>query len=478
VRPSIRTRLLVLTTAVISLVVIAVAAVVWLRMSRSLRQRLDESLRAQAFAVASRLEEEYGLVQFDSEASEKTAIELFGDAFIQVLDGADNTMYASPPGWFERLSPPDRSPIIETDGVAFFDADSSDPQVRLRLMDMRLTISPSDDAKALRARVLVARPVGDVESTLTQLAWTLAGVAGVSILAALVGGHFVARQGVHQIVAVAKAIAQVAPDHPRLEIDLQRVPVELDPMIEKTGSLLCLIDRELERQRQLTADVAHDLRTPVAGVRTLLDVCVQRDRDAAEYVETINTARAALRQLSQLLDDVLTLARLDAGAEQPHVMRVLIKDVIRDATEIVRPAAIARGVSIECDGDCRVCIQTDPSKLMKILANLLSNAVGQSLPGGVVHVGTSADGNGCIIHVRDSGPGVPADLRNSIFDRFVRDDRARSGDDGHHGLGLPIARGLARLLGGNVELANTAGPGAVFHIRLPMQDNADVGKET
>jgi two-component system OmpR family sensor kinase len=354
--------------------------------------------------------------------------------------------------------------------MSFFNSGGQD---QFRIIEMSLTLLPSDDlpqddVKALRAAVWVARSTVGIESTLTQLAWTLAGVGCVSIFAALVGGYLIARHGVGPIAEVSKAIAQVAPEHPHLNIDLRRVPVELDPMISKTDDLLQRIDRELERQRQLTADVAHDLRTPVAGVRTLLDVCVQRDRNVAEYVGTIHTARGALRQLSQLLDSVLTLARLDAGAEAPKAARIRIADVIRDATELVQPDAVARGVRIECKNGPDVQAWTDSRKLVKILANLLSNAVHHSSAGGVVHIETSIQPDHFVIAVRDSGPGVPAALRDSIFDRFVRNDAARSLDDEHHGLGLPIARGLARLMGGDVELASNGFNGAQFQVRLPI----------
>ena len=475
-RPSIRTRLLVLTTMIISLVVIAVAVVVWLSMCLSLRQQLDETLRAQAIAVASHLEDDEGRVQFEWETTQKSSLDLFGDALVLVLDDADGTIFSSPNRWFETIVWPHSGRTTNDIGLSIFNVAGSASQGSLRVIEMRMIVPPSDerppgDATVLGARVLVARSTGNMDSTLAKLAWTLAGVVGVSILAALLGGSLIARHGVRPIVEVSQAIAQVAPEHPRLDIDLQRVPIELDPIIGKTDDLLRRIDRELERQRQLTADVAHDLRTPVAGVRTLLDVCVQRDRNVTEYVETINTARGALRQLSQLLDNVLTLARLDAGAEESQWVRVRIADVIRDATELVRPAAVARGVHIESHDDSDVHVWTDPRKLVKILTNLLSNAVNHSPTGGVVCIQTTIEPNHLVISVRNSGPGVPRALSESIFDRFVRGDTARSQDEKHHGLGLPIARGLARLLGGDVELAMREEPGTEFRVRLPTRDD-------
>ena len=303
-----------------------------------------------------------------------------------------------------------------------------------------------------RAWVFVARSLAPVQKATRRLALTLTKAVLLATVLTLAGGYIIASYGTRPIREVADRIAGIEPGHPRLEIDASRVPLELDPIVQKTDLLLHRIDEELSRQRRLTADVAHDLRTPVAGVRALLDVCVQRERKPQEYVETIGAAQAALRQLSLLLDNVLTLARLDSNAERPLFAEVRLSDVIGDATAVLKPMTAVRQVAIRSVGEVDAVIPCDRAMLAKILTNLLANAVEYTSPNSLVTLAIERHETTLAIHVRDCGPGVPDAQREKIFDRFVRGDVARAGSANHSGLGLPIARGLARLLGGDVRL--------------------------
>jgi two-component system sensor histidine kinase SenX3 len=166
---------------------------------------------------------------------------------------------------------------------------------------------------------------------------------------------------------------------------------------------------------------------------------------------------------------VLLLARLDAGIDQPVRTAVGVDDVVAAAVAIVQPLAAARDVSIVVEPAPRVGLSSDAAKLTKILSNLIDNAVGHSPPGEAVCVAASAEDGTLEIAVSDRGPGIATDMRHRIFDRFVRADSARAGGDGHYGLGLPIAAGLARLLGGDVSLDERHRPGSRFVVRLPIR---------
>jgi signal transduction histidine kinase len=226
---------------------------------------------------------------------------------------------------------------------------------------------------------------------------------------------------------------------------------------------------ELSRQKQLTADVAHDLRTPVAGVRTLLDVCLQRQRESPEYVAAIEKARAALRQLSRLLDDVLTLSRLEAGVDQPVLADTPLEEVFAAALATVQPLAATRDVTLQSEPARGMILLTDRVRLTKILTNLLGNAVEHSPPGKPVVLSCRTQNETLELTVTDQGAGVPPAMRQRIFDRFVRGDDARTREDGHHGLGLPIAAGLARSLGGEVTLDEVRELGSRFVVTVPLR---------
>ena len=476
-RPSIRRRFLLLTALLTMTVVGGTAALVWWRMNGSLRRELDQTLRTEAVALAGRLEEEHGRIQFELEEANIAQAGLGGDVLIQVLTDNGKPVFSSPglqgkstfADWLARAKP-------EGD-VVWISSLLPPSQGSYRIVAFHASVladeeKPKADTseRPARAWVFVARPLAPVERAARRLGLTLTKAVLLATIFTLLGGYAVARHGTRPIRRVADRIAAVTPDHPRLEIEPSDVPSELDPIVQKTDALLQRIDEELRRQRQLTADVTHDLRTPVAGVRALLDVCVQRERTPGEYVETIGAAQAALRQLSLLLDNVLTLARLDSRTEQPLVGSVAISEAIADAVITLRPMATARQVAINSTGAAECVIACDRAMLVKILTNLLANAIEYSSPHSMVLLIVEQHAGRLVIHVKDRGPGVPAEQRERIFDRFFRGDLARSGSAGHSGLGLPIARGLARLMGGNVYLKADDELGSDFVIELPMGD--------
>jgi two-component system OmpR family sensor kinase len=474
VRPSLTRRLLTLHVVTIVLVVGMASVLVWVLMRRALHAGLDDTLRTEALALAARLEAEGGRIEFERRPSD-----LDGSApaepRVQILDEHLHTVFCSPallndptvPGWLSAAAAAD-SPLWLTAPFP--------PGGELsRAVALHVDVAPEEEfwvgrigSSRVGAWVVAARSTAPIGRTLSQLASVLGSAVGAAVLVGVAGALLVARRGTRPVRALAESVGRVDPSHPRLILENGQVPQELQPIVSTTQRLLQRVGDELVRQRQLTADVAHDLRTPVAGVRTLLDVCLQSPRTTGEYTAAMDKARGALRQLSHLLDEVLTLARLDARVDQPVLVAAALKDIIDGAVATAAPLAAARRVTIH-RAECPAAeLRTDPGMLAKILSNLLSNAVEHSPPGETVHIAAQAGSNTLEISIADRGPGIPEALRGRIFDRFVRGDAARAGVEGHHGLGLPIAAGLARLLGGQVRLDESHAPGSRFVVRLPL----------
>jgi signal transduction histidine kinase len=473
VRPSLTRRLLTLYLAAIVVVVALTGGLAWRLMRRALYANLDETLRTEAAALADRLETEHGRIEFESSAA--LPIGPQGDGpFVQIVDERGRTVYSSASLASDRTIVERMSALATTDSPTWFTARLPPDSSRTRVVALHVFVAEERDSQAdgagtsLGAWVLAARPIAPIDRTLGQLASVLASSLAVAILAALVAGRSIAQRGTQPVRELAESLLSVKPAAPELELDRARVPTELVPIVATVEGLLRRIREELERQRQLTADVAHDLRSPVAGVRTLLDVCLGRERSTSEYVAAMEKARAALRQLSQLLDDVLTLSRLDANADWPLLSRVTLEDVFDAAVATVEPIATARQVAIAIDAPAQVEFSTDRGMLTKIVSNLLGNAVEHSPAGETVRLRAAIDGAMLEISIVDSGPGIPVELRHRIFDRFVRADAARASSNGHHGLGLPIAAGLARTLGGTVVLDECHQPGSRFVVRIPI----------
>ncbi|MGW7336565.1 sensor histidine kinase [Streptomyces sp. NPDC054808] len=236
----------------------------------------------------------------------------------------------------------------------------------------------------------------------------------------------------------------------------RRVPVpgthdEVARLASTTNETLAALESSVERQRRFVADASHELRSPIASLRTQLEV-------AAAHPELLDLDGAVedTVRLQRLAADLLLLARLDAG-ERPADARV-------DLAALAREAAEGRtGVSVR--GDAAVRVAGSRGQLGRVLANLLDNA--QRHARSAVEVSVRRDGEAAVVAVADDGEGVPAADRERIFERFVRLDAARSRDDGGAGLGLAIARDVAVRHGGTLTVHDAPAGGALFELRLP-----------
>ncbi|HEY8789432.1 MAG TPA: HAMP domain-containing sensor histidine kinase [Actinopolymorphaceae bacterium] len=253
----------------------------------------------------------------------------------------------------------------------------------------------------------------------------------------------------------------------RPDTDLGRTAVAFDGMLDALESAESQALAAEDRMRQFLADASHDLRTPLAAMiagaeRILRENPARADRET-QLVQVVRDGQRAAR----LVDDLLFMARLDVGPQRPAAQDSL-------ARVDIGALAVAAAAALRLqrpDLDVHVDDQTDgttvvgdPDELRRALTNLLDNAGTATPAGGAVGVRASLDAGRVIVSVQDSGPGVPESERARIFDRFVRGDDARSSDGS--GLGLPIARTIARRLGGDVVLA-PSGRGARFDLWLP-----------
>lgn len=246
----------------------------------------------------------------------------------------------------------------------------------------------------------------------------------------------------------------------RSDTELGRTAAAFDAMLDELEGAEAAARASEARTRRFVADAAHELRTPIAGVQAVAEVTLAPDMPPEERERLHLLLLRESRRAGRLVDDLLVLARLDAGIE----LRREPVDLLELArTEAERARIVAPDQRVEVHGE-PVPVPGDPSRLAQVLGNLLDNARRHAGPG-TVTVTVSA-GHPATVLVADDGPGVPAADRERIFDRLVRLDEAR-GDDGGAGLGLAIARGIARAHGGDLRCVDPpSGRGAAFELSL------------
>jgi signal transduction histidine kinase len=278
---------------------------------------------------------------------------------------------------------------------------------------------------------------------------------------------FATQRGLAPIGAVTAAVAGRAPD--RLDpLAPAAAPEELRPLIEAMNSLFARVARTLEDERRFTADASHELRTPLAALAMQAEVAL-RARDADERDKALEQILAGSRRASHLVDQLLTLARLDPAVKlalQPVRVDALAAEVCAGHGA----AALEKHIALELDAPQDIVAAGDPGLLRILLRNLVDNALRYTPAGGRVVVQVAAAKDGVELVVCDSGPGIPAAERTNALRRFQR--LAGQEIEGS-GLGLSIVARIAELHGAHLELAdNPAGTGLAVRIVLPaIRDN-------
>jgi two-component system OmpR family sensor kinase len=268
-------------------------------------------------------------------------------------------------------------------------------------------------------------------------------------------------RGLRPLQTMSQAVAKRRPDAmaPLAERDL---PDELRPLAASLNALLARLDGALSAQRRFTADAAHELRTPLAALKLQLDMA-RRAADAAGREAAYGDLDEGVRRASHLVDQLLTLARIEPEAMEAEAVDGDLVDIAKDA--IVARAALAadKGVDLGLAQATPVRVHGNPASLGILLSNLLDNALRYTPSGGRVDVAVERDAAAAVLTVTDTGPGIPADERERVFDRFYRGKATEPGS----GLGLSIVRRIADAHRGTIALDDAPGGGLRVTARFP-----------
>ncbi len=300
------------------------------------------------------------------------------------------------------------------------------------------------------------------------------GLLGITVLLAYAG----IRRGLLPLEHLAgqAALVSVQDWELRVPADAQQMD-ELRPLAESMTQMLARLQRSFVQQKEFAGNAAHELKTPLAVLKSTLQSLLQRPREAEEYREGLQRALEDMERLERLLQGLLRLARAEQGESQtgPRILpEVDLAASCEEAIGRVRPLAEARNTTIQLSTNGCVQVQADPDDLQVIWGNLLENAVRYSPEGGVVEVAVAHNRRETAqVTVVDHGPGIPAADLPRIFDRFYRGDPSRTRATGGFGLGLAIARALVEANGGTIVAESAAGRGTRVTVKLPAKETPD-----
>jgi signal transduction histidine kinase len=313
--------------------------------------------------------------------------------------------------------------------------------------------------------IRIMSSAADLERTLSKLDyWFLVGAPIVAILSGLVGWALAGRL-LQPVDAMATAAEQTG------TTNVVRLPVENpDDELGRLGAsfngLLERLDDALSQQRRFLADAAHELRTPIARMSTLAELALSRpNEDAGASLARISTD---LHHASRLLDELLQLARADAGERMQRRERVFLDDVAMDAIAAWNPVAMRAGVPLVMGDVEESPVRINPLLARRLIDTLLENAVRYTASGGQIEASVRRSGDRIVLVVSDSGIGIPSDELPRIFERFFRGTRSRAMAPEGSGLGLPIAAWIVDQCGGSIDVASGSAGGTSVRVSLPM----------
>lgn len=319
--------------------------------------------------------------------------------------------------------------------------------------------------------VQVAGSLDDVNRTL-GMASVLFLILGISLLLALAAaGALITRRAFGAIADVVQQARHIGDANLGERLPHPGTRDEIGRLVDTLNDMLSRIENGMEAQRRFTSDASHELRSPLSRLRTELELALRRPREPAAYVETLYSSLEEVESLTLLVEELLVLARIDAGQERDAAEKVSLNMLAEDAVRRLEPIARERRLSLVLEPAPPVAARVARGAASLALANLLDNALKFSPPGTVVSVSVRADleANEAIISVSDHGPGIRGDELPHLFERFYRGATARSDENTPGlGLGLALSQAVVHAHGGRIEAANEAGGGARFDMRLRL----------
>jgi heavy metal sensor kinase len=332
---------------------------------------------------------------------------------------------------------------------------------------VRVLTSPVTDPDGRLVRVVqVAMPLAGVDAARRRFLFTLLGLAPLALGAVATGGWLVASRALAPVDAMVATARRIGAEDLSGRIEIEGREDELGRLASVLNDMLARLERAFATAREFSADAAHELRTPLTILKGEIEVALRTVRSPAEYRATLESCAEEVDRLAALVEDLLLLARTDAGAVPRPTERVNVADVLDDVAPALHALAERAGTRLVVRAERDVPVRGSAAMLFRVVLNLVDNAIKHGGAGRPVEVDLARRDGDAVLEVRDHGPGIDPAERDRIFARFYRADPAR--ERGGTGLGLPLVRSLVLLHGGRIDVNSAPDGGTVFRVQLPL----------
>jgi signal transduction histidine kinase len=318
--------------------------------------------------------------------------------------------------------------------------------------------------------IAVARDTSDIDQRLAIVRWTL--VAGGLTATGLSVGllMYAVRRGLRPLHSISQAISRIDAGTLGSRVDATNVPTEIESIVQRLNELLTRLEEAFHRERAFSSDLAHELRTPLAGLRLTLEVYLSRPHQSHEYRHGIQACLEICDQADRLVANLLALARLEGKHVLPSGEMVLVDQLFRECWHAVDDEADARGLHAILRLQPDAQLVTDREMLRVILRNLIDNAVSHCDSGGSIEARVETNDRFVSIQLTNTGNRLTAKQASHVFERLWRGDGARTASGQHFGLGLTLCQRLSQALGGSIE-AHVDGNEFRIQLSFPASGN-------
>jgi len=301
--------------------------------------------------------------------------------------------------------------------------------------------------------LVVARSLAGLERRLARFRWLLLTTGAATMAAALAVCFVVVGRGLRPLKALAADIEGIHEENLSQRVSEEGTPAELQPVVAKLNDLIDRLEIAFERERGFTADVAHELKTPISGLRTTLDVALSRRRPAKDLAEALRDSLDIVNLMHSMVERLLMLARLDAGRMEIETRAVDLVDIVDSCWQPLEERAGERRLTFERDLPEALGIIADPDCLVIVFSNLLENAVEYADEAGRIFMRGHRENDSAEMVITNTGWRLGQEEAPRIFDRFWRADTSRTDTGTHAGLGLALVRRIVLSLGGSIDAA-------------------------
>ena len=437
----------------VAVALIGFAALALIVMRQSIYATVDEQLEDRSHALQVLIARSGGEDLSDA-VREHNELQS-SSQLLQVSDGAGKFLYRSPV--MERLG----VPAAEANQRQFTNVEYGDLPLRI--------LSSTVSVGGQRFIVQVAEPMDDYLEALERFRTAMFISIPVLLLLAAGGGYWMSTRALRPVDRITHAAQMINPQDLSRRVIVPQTGDELQRLAETLNQMLQKIESAVARITQFTADASHELRTPVALIRTRAEVTLAKPRNNDQYRDALKEVLAESERTTALIENLMTLARADTGSETLNFNRTDIGDIAREVSTQAQTLSEAKqlhwSVAIP---DAAIWLRGDANALRRLLLILIDNAVKYTPPAGSISLALQRNGSHAEIRVRDNGIGISADDLPHIFDRFYRADKARSRELGGTGLGLSIGRWIANAHGGDIQVETSTPNGTTFVVRLPI----------